>query len=57
VGVVVGSYNNEITLTVTAEEYAVPDADKFLCWVEDEYELLKRRAATGTGATDAKFTE
>lgn len=51
-GVVVGSYNNEITLTVTAEEYAVPDADKFLGWVEDEYELLKCRAATGTADTE-----
>jgi hypothetical protein len=45
VGLVVGSYNNEITLTVTAEEYAVPDADKFLGWVQDEYELLKRRSS------------
>jgi hypothetical protein len=44
IGLVVGSYNNEITLTVTAEEYAVPDADKFLGWVQDEYELLKRRS-------------
>ena len=45
IGLVVGSYNNEITLTVTAEEYAVPDADKFLGWVQEEYELLKRRSS------------
>ena len=44
VGLVVKSYNNEISLTVTAEEYAVPDADQFLGWVKEEYEFLKQRA-------------
>ena len=48
IGLVVGSYNNEITLTVTAEEYAVPDADKFLGWVQEEYELLKRRSSSSS---------
>jgi len=51
VGLVVGSYENKITLTVTAEEYAVPDADQFLTWVRDEYELLKQRADEAEGTT------
>ena len=44
VGLVVSSYGKQITLTVTAEEYAVPNADKFLGWVREEYELLKQGA-------------
>ena len=43
-GLVVNSYDNKMSLTVTAEEYAVPDADQFLRWVKEEYELLKVRA-------------
>jgi hypothetical protein len=51
VGLVVGSYENKISLTVTAEEYAVPDPDQFLGWVRDEYELLKQRADEAEGST------
>ena len=49
IGIVVSSYGNKMTLTVTAEEYAVPDADLFLKWVRNEYELLKRRADEAEG--------
>jgi hypothetical protein len=42
IGMVVMSYNQRITLTVMAEPWAVPDADRFLAWVVEEYqELLK----------------
>jgi len=44
VGLVVSSYDNKMNLTLTAEEYAVPDAEQFLGWIKDEYQLLKRRA-------------
>ena len=44
VGMVVGSYNGEVQLAVTAEQYAVPDADRFLKWVIDEYKILKDHA-------------
>mmetsp|Transcript_46812 Transcript_46812/g.114134 ORF Transcript_46812/g.114134 Transcript_46812/m.114134 type:complete len:805 (-) Transcript_46812:966-3380(-) len=44
VGMVVGSYNGEVQLAVTAERYAVPDADRFLNWVIDEYKILKHHA-------------
>jgi len=30
---------------VTAEKWAVPDADKFLTWVLDEYKLLCTEAS------------
>ena len=33
-----------ISLTVTAEKYAVPDADKFLSWVIDDYKRLCEEA-------------
>ena len=29
-------------VTVTAEPYAVPDAEQFVDWIADEYEQLKR---------------
>jgi len=53
VGLTVTSYNEEIHLTVTAEKYAVPDADQFLGWVRDEYQLLKQKADEATAATVA----
>jgi len=34
----VQSYAGTMSLSVTAEKYAVPDADKFLRWVLDEYQ-------------------
>ena len=39
-GVVVQSYAGSISLSVTAEQWAVPDADKFLRWMLDEYSKL-----------------
>jgi len=51
VGLVVKSYNNEISLTVTAEEYAVPDAEQFLGWCKEEYEFLKQRADAEVSAS------
>jgi len=44
VGLVVTSYSKKIVLSVTAEEYAVPDPEQFLGWVREEYEFLKQRA-------------
>ena len=45
VGVVVSSYGGICSLSVTAEKWAVPDADKFLTWVLDEYKLLCTEAS------------
>lgn len=44
IGVVVQSYAGVLSLTVTAEKYAVPDADKFLFWVVDDYKRLCEEA-------------
>jgi hypothetical protein len=44
VGVVVSSYAGSMGLTVTAEPYAVPDADRFMSWVLEEYLSLLNRA-------------
>jgi hypothetical protein len=41
VGVVVQSYAGTMSLSLTAEKWAVPDADKFLRWVLDEYQRLR----------------
>lgn len=46
VGVVIGSYGGEIHLSVNAETWAVPDSDKFLGWILDEYKRLRNEAAT-----------
>jgi len=45
VGVVVQSYAGTMSLTLTAEKWAVPDADKFLSWVVDEYQRLRVEAS------------
>lgn len=45
IGVVVQSYAGIMTLSVTAEKWAVPDPDKFLRWVLDEYSALLETAA------------
>mmetsp|Transcript_22056 Transcript_22056/g.46431 ORF Transcript_22056/g.46431 Transcript_22056/m.46431 type:complete len:687 (-) Transcript_22056:26-2086(-) len=45
VGLVVQSYAGTISLSVTAEKWAVPDADKFLRWVLDEYQRLREEAS------------
>jgi diacylglycerol O-acyltransferase / wax synthase len=44
VGVVVGSYDNHVTLTLAAEPWAVPDGDQFLSWVLEEYLRLVEAA-------------
>ena len=40
VGVVVSSYGSVISLSINAEKWAVPDADKFLSWILEEYKSL-----------------
>jgi len=49
VGVVVGSYNSKVSLSLNADKFAIPDADKFLGWVLDEYHLLVKEAALKKG--------
>ena len=44
IGVVVQSYAGTISLSVTSEKWAVPDADKFLRWTLDEYNRLSEEA-------------
>ena len=39
-GVVVQSYNGIVSISVTAEKWAVPDADRFVGWILDEYVAL-----------------
>ena len=46
IGVIVGSYNGTVQLTVTAQPWAVPDADRFLTWIMEEYLDLVQAAAT-----------
>jgi len=40
IGVVIMSYNGKITLTLNADKRCVPDADKFVGWVLEEYRKL-----------------
>jgi hypothetical protein len=47
IGMVVMSYNQRITLTIMAEPWAVPDADRFLSWVVEEYQELLNEANGG----------
>jgi len=44
IGLVVASYANNLSLTLTAEPWAVPDAEQFLSWVVDEYRTLASHA-------------
>jgi len=46
VGMVVQSYANNLTLTIMAEPWAVPDSmgDLFLSWVVEEYDSLRKQA-------------
>ena len=46
VGVVCHSYANQVGLTVTAQPWAVSDADLFLSWVVEEYQSLLQEATT-----------
>jgi len=45
VGVVVQSYAGSMSLSLNAERYAIPDPDKFLKWVVEEYQALRHVAA------------
>ena len=40
IGVTVSTYAGNLSISVTAEPWAVPDAEKFLSWVLDEYKFL-----------------
>lgn len=40
IGIAVQSYAGTLSLTVTADKRAVPDADKFLLWILEEYERM-----------------
>jgi hypothetical protein len=44
IGVSVTSYAGTVSLSVTAEPWAVPNADQFLMWVLEEYSRLQRAA-------------
>ena len=44
IGMVVHSYADRITLSITAKPWAVPDADLFLSWVVEEYQVLLQQA-------------
>lgn len=59
IGVVVMSYAGRISLTLSAESWAVPDADQFLVWVLDEYLNLLEAAKQKARTMDPqfKFTE
>lgn len=46
VGVVVMSYAGVVSLTVTAQPWAVPDADQFLLWMLEEYQRLLQESQT-----------
>lgn len=37
IGIVVMSYNGTINCTITAQKWAVPDANQFLVWILEEY--------------------
>jgi len=44
VGIVISSYGSVVSLSINAEKWAVPDTDKFLRWVQEEYKLLCKEA-------------
>jgi len=44
IGLVVMSYAGNISLTMSAESWAVPDTDQFLIWMMDEYKRLLNEA-------------
>jgi hypothetical protein len=45
VGVIVSSYDSVVSLSLNAEKWAVPDGDKFITWILDEYKLLLSEAS------------
>ena len=54
IGVVVQSYNGTITLSVTADRKAVPDADQFMIWIIEEYTRLHHHAVSQQQKENAK---
>jgi WS/DGAT C-terminal domain len=54
IGVVVSSYAGQMLLTVTAESWAVPNADLFLSWVVDEYLILLKEASRAAGKEERR---
>lgn len=44
IGIVVQSYNGELSFTVNADKRAVPNADLFSSWMLDEYTSLKQES-------------
>eukprot|EP00586_Coscinodiscus_wailesii_P018400 CAMPEP_0172496954 /NCGR_PEP_ID=MMETSP1066-20121228/94708_1 /TAXON_ID=671091 /ORGANISM="Coscinodiscus wailesii, Strain CCMP2513" /LENGTH=353 /DNA_ID=CAMNT_0013269511 /DNA_START=844 /DNA_END=1905 /DNA_ORIENTATION=+ len=44
IGIVVQSYDGNMSFTVNADKRAVPDADCFAGWVMEEYERLRKEA-------------
>ena len=56
IGVVVQSYAGNMQLSVTAETYAVPDANMFLAWMVEEYQrlLLETEYRLGRSALEHK---
>jgi diacylglycerol O-acyltransferase len=48
VGVVITSYAGSVSLTVTAQPWAVPDADQFMLWMLEEYQRLLRQSGVST---------
>jgi diacylglycerol O-acyltransferase / wax synthase len=44
IGVVVGSYADNVQLSLSAEPWAVPDGDQFLVYVLEEYQALLEQA-------------
>jgi len=44
IGIVVSSYAGNVKLSLSAEPWAVPDGDRFLVYVLEEYQSLLRRA-------------
>ena len=49
IGVVVQSYNGRMTLSLTAESWAVPDGDQFMAWALEEYMALVEETRSVAG--------
>eukprot|EP00970_Alexandrium_tamarense_P020875 scaffold15803_cov179-Alexandrium_tamarense.AAC.1 len=56
IGLIVTSYDGEIIFSIDADKRIVPDADTFLQYMADEYEVLKHEATKGevTGAESSE---
>ena len=40
IGITISTYAGKLNISITAEPWAVPDAQKFLSWILDEYKFL-----------------